>query len=648
MNDVFIIQEPENTRPLSNSETIGGLPETLGTVFLGNFLRSKKQAIYFLPLLVVFIIFAIRLTQFQIVQGAAFLSRAENNRIRTIPIPAKRGLILDAKNRILAENIPAFFLQLIPNYLPKGDERRDLFMKVADITGVDPKTLEDALAEHPEDLDSPIIVDAELSKESALALMVQLPEASGVGVSVNARRRYPFSSEVESLSHILGYLGKLTDQDFSKPSTQGYLRNDLIGRTGLEAWYEKTLRGVYGTKKMEVDVKGNLERIIAVDTKNDGDSLRLSIDADLQIVSEDALRLAMKQFHSKAGSVVVMNPNTGKILSLVSLPAYDNGLFTSRIDPEIYKELVNREDHPLYARAVSGEYPSGSTIKILYAAAGLDAGVITPTTTVSSVGGIRIGQWFFPDWKAGGHGIVDVRRAIAESVNTFFYILSGGFEDRKGLGVTLLKKYAEKFGLDQKLGIDLPGERPGFFPTPEWKQEKIKEPWYIGDTYHVGIGQGYVLVTPLQVAQYTSIIANGGRFFTPTVVDAFLPQKSPEILNAPKLQKTNIVSDEALRVVREGMRRTITSGSARSLKDLPIQIAGKTGTAQTTPERKPHAWFTSFGPYKNPEIVVTVLLEEGGEGSTSAIPVARAIYEYWATEHNSQAPAETATDGGVS
>jgi penicillin-binding protein 2 len=294
---------------------------------------------------------------------------------------------------------------------------------------------------------------------------------------------------------------------------------------------------------------------------------------------------------------------------------------------------LENPDQPLFNRAISGEYPSGSTIKPVVAAAALQEGLITAGTSFVSSGGIRINEWFFPDWKAGGHGITDVRKAIAQSVNTFFYIIGGGYGDFTGLGPKKLKEYMEKFGLNNKTGIDLPGERVGFVPDPEWKWATKNEQWYIGDTYHVSIGQGDLLVTPLQVANYIAAVANGGTLYRPhlakKIVDPAV-QKDSDIL--PEVLDSNFVDPKNIQIVREGMRQTVVSGSARSLSNLPIAVAGKTGTAQWGTDKANHAWFTSFAPYENPEISVTILIEEGIEGSTVAVPIARDFYQWWATQ----------------
>jgi len=317
-------------------------------------------------------------------------------------------------------------------------------------------------------------------------------------------------------------------------------------------------------------------------------------------------------------------------LALVSLPSFSNNDFARGLTQEQYQAIANHPDQPLFNRCLSGEYPSGSTIKPVVAAAALEEGIINENTTVSSIGGLRIGQWFFPDWKAGGHGLTSVRKALAESVNTFFYYLGGGYGDFNGLGLERLVEYEKIFGLGAQSGIDLPGEASGFLPSKEWK-EKIKgEPWYIGDTYHLAIGQGDLLVTPLQVAGYTAVFANGGALYRPRLVKQILNSLDQPIGEADgKPIKSNLLSAKNIEIVRQGLRAAVTAGSAQGLASAVVPVAGKTGTAQWSTSKPAHAWFTGFAPYDKPEIVITVLIEQGGEGSAAAVPVAREVLDWW-------------------
>ena len=345
----------------------------------------------------------------------------------------------------------------------------------------------------------------------------------------------------------------------------------------------------------------------------------------------------IKKIDATKASAIVMNPQNGEILSMISLPAYDNNVFARGISQKEYSALISQSDNPLFNRSVSGEYPSGSTIKPVISVAALQEGIITEHTSFLSVGGLRIGKWFFPDWLAGGHGKTNVRKAIAQSVNTFFYYIGGGYENFRGLGVDKIVKYGHLFGLGTQLGVDLAGEASGFLPTREWKEEYKNEPWYIGDTYHLAIGQGDLLVTPLQVAVFTSVFANSGKLYRLHFIKEILTgdDETIRILENEPIRK-DFIDSYNIYVVRQGMRQTVTLGSARSMQTVPVEVAGKTGTAQWSTKHENHAWFTGFAPYDNPELVITVLVEEGGEGSSVAVPIAKEFLEWYFGEYKKE------------
>ncbi len=339
-----------------------------------------------------------------------------------------------------------------------------------------------------------------------------------------------------------------------------------------------------------------------------------------------------------------MDPRDGSILALVSLPAYDDNLFSGTVSSTEYQKLVQDPDHPLLPRAWAGVYPSGSTVKPTIAVAALSEGIITPQTTVNSVGGLRIGSTFFPDWKAGGHGITNVRKAIALSVNTFFYYVGGGYESFIGLGVDRLTSWMRKFGLGRQSGIDVPGEASGFVPSKEWKEKTKGERWYTGDTYNLSIGQGDLLVTPVQVALWTAEVANGGWRVIPHFGWYEGAQADGTLLATSTHVGDQIAAPDVMKTVELGMRDTVTYGSGRALVNFPVAVAGKTGTAQWRNDKPNHAWFTAYAPFDDPQIVVTVLLEEGGEGSSVAVPVAQKVLQAWYQEtQTSSTPAMTPT-----
>ena len=647
---------------------------------------SKLKYFAFVGFIVMGIIFA-RAVWLQVFKNDYYRLLAEDNRLRAEIIEPKRGIIYDVNGKPLVRNKANFVLYFRPIDLPKDELVRDNLIRTISqvldkgqasssdifassspvVTGLasDNKTqvisdnayfyqMKDALAKvQMGSLDSyrPLFIMDNIDYDKAMLIALNLPNWPGVFLSNKIRREYllPSSSETtvlgeNSLAHVLGYTGKINDQEL-KDMGPDYSLIDYVGKTGLEYSWEKELKGVAGKKNIEVDALGRQKKIINEVPETDGSNLLLSIDLDLQEKVEEVTNTYLKKANLHRASVVVMNPNNGEIMALVSLPAYDNNLFAKGISQEDYNKFLNDPNQPLFNRTISGEFPSGSVIKPIFASGALQEKIITISTSFLSNGGLRIGQWFFPDWKAGGHGQTDVRKAIAESVNTFFYIIGGGYGDFKGLGVEGLAKYARLFGLGKVTGIDLPGERPGFVPSAEWKQATKKEAWYIGDTYHFAIGQGDVLVTPLQVANYTAAIANGGTLYEPHIVSKILDSNNQVVKNiAPVILGQNLIDPANLEIVREGMRQTITAGSARSLNTLPVEVAGKTGTAQWSTTKGPHAWFIGFAPYDKPQLVIMVLVEEGVEGSTISAPIAKDILNwYFSPRPGSNVATSTAT-----
>lgn len=555
----------------------------------------------------------------QIAQGESYFERAERNRLRPSVLWPKRGVITDRRGVVLAENTPRFQVTVVPRDIPvETEERIQMLAEIGRLVGVSLEQMHALVEVKPSIADDPVLVADNLPYDQALALAVRLPALPAVALEARPRRSYPVSKDVPSLSHILGYVGKISERELASRVDQGYRRVDELGKTGVERSYEASLRGVLGFRTSEVDARGRAKMVVRDDQPIDGQTVRLTVDVRLQKAAEVALQTLLTQEKLARGSVVAMDPRSGEIRALVSLPAYDNNLFSGGVSSTVYAALTTNPDQPLFERAIAGVYPSGSTVKIAVSVAALMEGVVTPATTVLSTGGLRLGQWFFPDWQAGGHGTTNVRRAIAWSVNTFYYMVGGGYQSFTGMGPEKLSAWLQRFGLGSLTGIDLPGENKGFVPTKAWKEDVRKQPWYVGDTYNLSIGQGDLLVTPLQVARYTAAIANGGTLVTPHV--AFEAASSTMSVGA---------SAEAIEEARQGMRDAVVYGSARGLSVLPFSSGGKTGTAQWNSNRATHAWFTAFAPFEEPELVVTVLIEEGGEGSRVATPVAREVLRAW-------------------
>ncbi len=589
--------------------------------FLGLALNQKRLTIFLIFIFGVLAILFGKTAYLQIIRGAHFREMAEGNRIRTIYAAAERGIIYDRNLKVLVKNVPTFSLYLIPTDFPKDDkEKIGAIENLAEVIKIPPKEIEEKLGATSPYSFAPIMLRENVSYEEAMRLKIESTYFSGIDLKLESRREYlDENGEVaESLSHILGYVGKVNEKDLAE--NKNYNSTDYLGKTGLELFYEELLRGQNGKRQVEVDALGKEKSVIAKEDPIRGKNITLSLDILAQKKMEEIVKKHLAAAKKSRAAAIVLDSKNGEILTMVSWPAFDNNLFAKGISQKDYELLINNPNNPLFNRAVMGEYPSGSTIKPVIASAALEEKIINRNTSFLSVGGLRISSWFFPDWLAGGHGLTNVTKAIADSVNTFFYIIGGGYEEFEGLGVERIVKYAKLFGFGEKLGVDLPNEAEGFLPSEEWKEETKGEQWYIGDTYHLAIGQGDLLVTPLQIAVSTTVFANGGALYRPHFLEAIETEK---FTAENYLVRENFISKENIDIVRAGMRQTVTSGSAERMLDLPVTSAAKTGTAQWSTTKSPHAWFTAFAPYENPEITVTILVEEGEEGSRIALDIAR-------------------------
>ena len=601
-----------------------------GHQFLQSSLSKDKIWLWLALLIIGLVILLGRVFYLQLFEGENFRAVAEGNRVRIRDVKSTRGIIYDRDQNILVKNIPNFSLAVVPVDLPRDEEKiNEIISHLAAVAQKPEEEIRQVIKQQPFYSYQPIIIKQNLNFEQAALTKIESYNYPGVILKINSTRQYINTPEIPSLSHILGYSGKINPDDLERYLDLGYSIDDYVGKIGLELNYEEILKGKNGKEYVEVNAFGETKNILDHQLPQPGKNLVLTIDSELQKIAEQSLKNILSSYGKKKGSVIILDPNSGEILALVTWPAFDSNLFATGISFEDFSDLINNLDQPLFNRSISGEYPSGSTFKLIVASAALQEDLITPNTSFHSVGGIGIKSWFFPDWKAGGHGWTNVIKAISESVNTFFYIIGGGHNDFDGLGVKKIKKYAEMFGLNKQLGIDLPNEATGFLPDIEWKQRVKQEQWYIGDTYHLAIGQGDILVTPLQVAAWTSVFANGGKLYQPHLVKEINDVDSSVIIQ-PKILNQGFIDPTNISIVNRGLRQAVLTGSAKGLYGLPVAVAAKTGTAQWSSKNYPHSWLTAFAPYKKPEIVVTVLIEEGGEGSSTSVPVARQILEWWA------------------
>lgn len=603
--------------------------------FVGSSFKRKNSKVFLIVIFFLLSFLLARVFYLQAIKGDYYFNIAEGNRIKTKIIKANRGIIYDSEMKQLVYNRPNFFIEIVPNdfFLNNNyDKTTDAVGFISKIFGKEEDSdfkekLKNSLQNIDLESKKPLIIIENIDYQSAMKIVDNIKQMPGIDMKIGDNREYLLP---ESISHWIGYTGKISEKEFEKNKEKGYFLNDYIGKSGLEKEYENILRGKDGEKKVEVDALGKEKKIISQSDSKSGSSLLLSIDYDLQKYSEKILKERLKEEKKTKGVIIALNPQNGEILALVSLPSFSANDFACKIDSEKFQSLIDDPDKPLFDRSIKGEYPSGSIIKPVIASSALEEGIITEWTTFLSTGGIRIGSWFFPDWRAGGHGRINVKTAIADSVNTFFYIVGGGYENFDGLGVAKIKKYGEKFGLNAPTGIDLPYEESGFLPSKEWKQKTKNEQWYIGDTYHLAIGQGDLLITPIQASVFTSIVANRGTFYKPHLVKEILDEENKVIkkINS-EIVRDNFISKKNINIVAQGMRDCVAKGSCRILNSLPIKSAGKTGTAQHIKDKDPHAWFVCFAPFDNPEIALTVLIEEGGGGASVAAPIAKEILQWY-------------------
>lgn len=561
---------------------------------------------------------------------------AEGNRTRPRILDASRGLITDINGAWLARNEPSSALAVYPSDLPKNkQERAALFQKLADLSGMSSTDIQTAAEKNGLSSLDEVDIKENIPHDDALILEQKINGMPGVFIAKKPLREYQI---LPGLSHLIGYTAIVSPTNI-KENPGVYHSSDKTGKTGIEAEYEQYLRGKDGVEEIEVNSKQNIVKVLASKDNQvpvSGNQLVLNIDAGLQQKTADALQagiVAGAKLTGQAvtgGTAIVMDVNTGAVKAMVSLPDYNANLFVGGISNTDYQALLNDPSLPLFDRAIQGTYPPGSISKIILASAGLAVGTITKNTSIVTPAAIQIGDFTFPDWKDHSYESTNVVRAIAESNNVFFYSVGGGYDKIKGLGIDNIKKYWQLFGLGEKTGIDIPNEASGFLPDEAWKEKVRGEPWYIGDTYHVSIGQGDLLVTPLQMLRATAAIANGGTVLSPQLVNKIVAPDGTVLEDfAPRIVRQNVVPSDVIKTVQEGMRLTITGGSAQNLNDLPFTLAGKTGTAQFLNNEKTHAWFECYAPYEKPEIAIIVMVEGGGGGHEIAGPVAKDILSYY-------------------
>ena len=537
-----------------------------------------------------------RLFYLQIVSGGQFAALSEGNRTALQAIPSSRGLIFDRTGKTLVTNVPTFVVKIRPVDLP--EERRDeVVARLAALLTMDPADINSAIDGNPGSRFDLVRVASDVPDATARLISEAGDALPGVEVVIEARRQYPDGALV---SQLLGYTGPVSAEQLPDLKKEGYLPDDLLGKTGLEAYYETQLRGQYGTETVERDASGRkLQVLETVSQARAGDSLNLTIDVNEQKLAQKALQWGMRTAGLKRGVVIVMNPQTGEVLAMVSLPTYDNNAFSRGISAKDYAKLLANPNKPLLNHAVAAHYPPGSTYKLVAGTGALTDGKINVSTRVPTRPYLKLGQTKFWDWNRRGFGPCTIMCGFAHSSDTFFFQLAGM------LGIDRLAHWAHQYGFGAPTGIDLPGEVAGIVPSNTWKEDALGAPIFPGETYQAGIGQGYDVVTPIQLINAYAALANGGKLYQPQLVREVVgPDGTVVRPFTPKLIRTLKAPKSVLRTMREAARNVVLVRHTYNLVDLPIVVAGKSGTAEFGVRDKKgrlpfHSWFVGFTP-KNP------------------------------------------------
>jgi penicillin-binding protein 2 len=624
----------------------GATPARRLVMMLGQALRDQQRELTVfrnrlllagLAILIAFGVLVGRFTWLQVVQREYYHTLAEANRISVVPVVPNRGLILDRNGEVLAANYSAYTLEITPSKVPNVERAIDELALVVEVTPRDRRRFR-KLQEESKNFES-LPIRTRLTEEEVARFAVNRYRFPGFEIKARLFRSYP---QGEVASHAIGYIGRINDADVKRIEDAGLATNykgtDHIGKLGIEGAYEKELHGVTGSEQVEIDAGGRAIRALARSEPLSGNNLVVTLDLQLQKIAEEA-------FQDYKGALVAIDPKTGDVLALVSKPGYDPNLFVDGIDPQNWDALNNSPDKPLNNRALRGQYPPGSTIKPFMALAALEYKKRSPEFTISDPGYFALPgvAHRYRDWKKEGHGIVNLHKSIVISCDTYYYGLAND------LGIDAIHRFLTGFGFGSRTGIDIEGELVGLAPSQEWKWQRFKQKWYAGDTVSVGIGQGYMLATPLQLAAATATIANGGVPVHPRLLRAVQDAKTQETrpVSAAATREAVAVKPEYIDLVRAAMVDVTRPGgtAAATGQGATYAIAAKTGTAQVIgmkqgerydekrmkQEHWDHALLIAFAPADNPTIALAILVENGRHGGTTAGPIAREVFDYYIT-----------------
>jgi penicillin-binding protein 2 len=563
----------------------------------------------------------LRLAWMQLVRGPQYKKVAEENRIHQVTAQAPRGNIYDRNGALLVTNRPSFAVAIIPAEYSYDYNKTAL---LGDLIGIQPGQIEKMLKNGEEFPHIPIILKRDIDPVLQSKILERKDDLSGVVIEAVPVRQYTYK---DLAAHVIGFLGSINEEEYTKRKAQGYKLTDLIGKDGLEQEWEEVLRGVDGGLQVEINAFGEEVQRIGEKKAISGKGLILTIDGNLQKAAQNALVQQIEASRkmgepSKGGCAIVLDVHTGGVLTMVSYPAFDPNIFSGGVSIKDWSELINNPDHPLTNKAIQSTYPPGSVFKIITAAAALDMGHVTKEEIFEDKGLYILGGWKFYGWKKEGLGKLTIVDAIAWSSDPVFYELG------RRMGIDNLASYALTFGLGQTSGILLQGEEKGLVPTEEWKQSTYNQPWYPGETIIAAIGQGYYLTTPLQQALLLMAVANNGKIYRPMLVDKVVSDTGEVVQQyQPELIHTIYLKTETWDTIKSGLVAVTTKGTGVGVfQGITPTVAGKSGSAETG-SGTVHSWFACYAPAENPEIAVAVLVEEGGEGSVAAAPVVRKIVE---------------------
>ncbi len=598
---------------------------------------QRRLIILRVGLLLVVALLGLQLWNLQIREGPYYRDLSENNRTRSVIMEPARGLIYDRNGVLLANNVPSFTLYVS---LEDVTDREGLIRQLTNLLGLDEALIRKKLtARGSKQL--PRKVKDRLTLREATLIESHRLDLPGVMVQVESQRNYPGGT---TASHLLGYVGEVSPEQLEKPEFSELHQGSVVGQYGVEKFFDRLMRGQAGQKSIEVDAIGHEKRTVVVEQPHAGDNLYLTIDVRLQKVAENLLG-------EESGAIVALDPRTGDVLAMASRPGFDPNVLSRELTPKQWAEIVQDEGRPLNNRASQGQYPPGSVYKVMMAAAALETKTVTPSTTIFCNGGYQFGRRLYHDWKAGGHGSVDLRHALVQSCDVYFYTVG------QRMGIETMASFAHQFGLGEETGIELPSERIGIVPSEAWKRKAKNEPWLPGETISASIGQGYVNVTPLQMASLIGTVANDGAMFRPRLVQAVMDRATGELQRRPAvLKRTLNLRPGILPVIKEALAGVVKEGTATKAQSALVTIAGKTGTAQMTalrtgPEKdipkkfRDHAWFVAFAPVEAPTIAVAVLGEHMGHGGSASAPLAKELIETY-VKLNLHAPSNV-KDGAV-